>query len=52
MNTNFFKKILRVPDFLSLPIAGLEISNNSIKYIEFDNNNGKISVKNFGSNPA
>ncbi len=51
MNTNFFKKILRVPDFLSLPIAGLEISNNSIKYIEFDNNNGKISVKNFGSIP-
>lgn len=48
MNMNFFKKIFHTPNYLSLPVAGIEICNKSIKYIEFFNKNGDFSVKNFG----
>jgi type IV pilus assembly protein PilM len=48
MNANFFKKIFRPPNFLSLSVAGVEISNESIKYIEFTNKKGIFSIKNFG----
>ena len=34
------KKILSVPNYLSLPVAGIEICNKSVKYIEFINKNG------------
>ncbi len=48
MKTNFLKKILYLPNYLSLPVAGIEICNGSIKYIEFFNKKGALSVKNFG----
>ena len=48
MKDNFLKKILSVPNYLSLPVAGIEICNKSVKYIEFINKNGIFSVKNFG----
>jgi len=48
MKVNFLKKIFSVPNFLSLPVAGIEICNRSIKYIEFCNKSGVFSVKNFG----
>lgn len=48
MNMNFFKKILYIPNYISLPVAGIEICNKSIKYIEFNNKQGVFSIKNFG----
>jgi len=48
MNSNFFKKIVAIPNYLSLPTAGIEICNNSIKYIEFFNKKGVLTIKNFG----
>lgn len=48
MSSNIFKKILYLPNYLSLPVAGVEICNRSIKYIEFFNKNGVFSIKNFG----
>ncbi len=45
MRFNLLKKILSVPNYLSLPVAGIEISNSSIKYVEFVNNNGVLSLK-------
>lgn len=48
MKANFLKKLFYLPAFLSLPIAGIEICNKSIKYIEFFNKKGSISIKNFG----
>lgn len=48
MNANFIKRMFYVPNYLSLPVAGIEICNNSIKYIELSNNSGSFSVKNFG----
>jgi type IV pilus assembly protein PilM len=48
MKANFLKKILYVPNYLTLPFAGIEICNKSIKYIEFFNKKGILSVKNFG----
>jgi len=48
MKTNFFKKLFSIPDYLSLSVAGIEICDRSIKYIEFFNKNGFYSVKNYG----
>ena len=48
MIANFFKKIFYPPNYLSLPVAGIEICNKSIKYIEFFNKKGFFSVKKFG----
>ncbi|MFA5651952.1 MAG: pilus assembly protein PilM [Candidatus Paceibacterota bacterium] len=48
MKANFFKKLFYIPDYLSLPVAGVEICNKSIKYIEFFNKKGVFSIKNFG----
>lgn len=48
MNMNFLKKILYIPNYISLPVAGIEICNKSIKYIEFNNKQGIFSIKNFG----
>jgi len=51
MNANFLKKLLYVPNYLTLPFAGVEISNRSVKYIELTNNKGILSMKNFGEVP-
>jgi len=51
MNTDFLKKILKIPNYLCLPAAGIEVSNNSIKFIEFSNENRKLNIKNFGDVP-
>ena len=48
MKANFLKKLLYIPNYLSLPVAGVEICNKSIKYIEFFNKKGIFSIKNFG----
>ena len=48
MKANFLKKLFYPPDYLSLPAAGIEICNKSIKYIELFNKNGAYSIKNFG----
>ena len=51
MNANFFKKLLYIPNSLSLQAAGIEICSKSIKYIEFFNKKGEFSIKNFGEIP-
>ena len=48
MKSNFIKKLLYIPNYLSLPVAGIEICNKSIKYIEFFDKKGVFSIKNFG----
>jgi Tfp pilus assembly PilM family ATPase len=48
MKFNFFKKIFRLPGFLSLSSAGIEICNDSIKYIELVDKNGSFYLKNYG----
>jgi type IV pilus assembly protein PilM len=48
MKANFLKKIFYLPNYLSLPVTGIEICNRSIKYIEFFNKKGVYSIKNFG----
>jgi type IV pilus assembly protein PilM len=48
MKANLFKNLFYLPNYLSLPAAGIEICNNSIKYIEFNNKKGEYSVKNYG----
>ncbi|MFH1454797.1 MAG: pilus assembly protein PilM [bacterium] len=48
MKVNFLKKLFYLPNYLSLPVAGIEICNRSIKYIEFFNKKGVFSIKNFG----
>jgi hypothetical protein len=35
MKANFFKKLFYLPNYLSLPVAGIEICNNSVVWIEF-----------------
>ncbi len=48
MKANFLKKLFYLPNYLSMPAAGIEICNRSIKYIEFFNKKGIFSIKNFG----
>jgi type IV pilus assembly protein PilM len=48
MKLNFFKKIFRLPSFISLPSAGIEICNDSIKYVEFIEKKGTFQLKNYG----
>ena len=48
MKTDFLKKLLYIPNYLSLPVAGIEICNKSIKYIEFLDYKGNTSIKKFG----
>lgn len=51
MASIFFKKIFSLPNYLSMPASGIEICNKSIKYIEFCNERGKITLSNFGEVP-
>ena len=48
MKTNFLKKIFYPPQYLSMKAAGIDIHNQSIRYIEFDYEKSNPSVKNFG----
>lgn len=48
MKGNFLKKLFYPPNYLSLPVAGVEICNQSIKYIEFIYIKDSFSIKNFG----
>jgi type IV pilus assembly protein PilM len=48
---NFFKKLFYTPNYLALPSAGIAIYNRSIKYVEFHNQKGVISIKSFGEIP-
>jgi Tfp pilus assembly PilM family ATPase len=48
MKDKFLKKLFRLPNYLSLQVAGIEICNRSIKYIEFSNKKDVFSIRNFG----
>ncbi len=48
MKLDFFKKIAYPLDYLSIRVAGVEISNHSVRFLEFFNEHGRLSVKNFG----
>ncbi len=51
MPSTFFKKIFSLPNYISMPASGVEICNRSIKYIEFCNEKGNISLSNSGEVP-
>ncbi len=48
MKTHFLKKIFYPPNYLTLLVAGVDIGNNEIRYIEFSNKRGNLTLKNFG----
>ena len=48
MKTNFVKKIFRSPNYLSMPAVGVDITNHSVRYIDFNNKSGKLSIKKYG----
>ncbi|MFA5736638.1 MAG: type IV pilus assembly protein PilM [Candidatus Paceibacterota bacterium] len=45
-HTNFFK-LFPVPNYLLVPVVGLDVSDRSIKYIELSSN-GQIGIKRYG----
>lgn len=51
MKKNFFKKLFYPPNYLTMLVAGVSIDNHKIRYIEFSNKKGKLSLKNFGEIP-
>lgn len=48
MKTNFFKKLFYPPQYLSMKVAGLDIRNGSIRYVEFTDAKGNFSIRNSG----
>jgi len=48
MKANFFKKISRPPHYLSMKAAGIDIRNQSIRYMEFADTKKNSPIKNFG----
>lgn len=48
MRSNFLKKLFYIPNYIALPVAGVEICNKSIKYIEFNNKKGSLTIKKYG----
>jgi len=51
MKTNFFTKLLYPPHYLSMGAAGVDIRDRSVRYIEFADKRGALSVKHFGEIP-
>lgn len=45
---NFFLKLFPFPEFLQLPIVGIDISDRSIKYAELMRSGSELKLKNFG----
>jgi type IV pilus assembly protein PilM len=48
---NFFKKLFYTPNYISMPAAGIAVSNNALIYMEFLNKNGLVFIKNYGEVP-
>ncbi|MFA5934379.1 MAG: pilus assembly protein PilM [Candidatus Paceibacterota bacterium] len=48
MKSNFIKKIICVPNYLSMPTVGVDIGNRFIRYIDLNNKKGKLSLKRYG----
>ncbi len=48
MKLDLFKKIFYPLNYLSMPSVGLDISNRAIRFTEFSNERGRISIKNIG----
>ena len=51
MKAGFIKKLLRPPRYLSMKAAGINISDRFVRYIEFIEKKGHLSIKNFGEIP-
>ncbi len=51
MKTNFLNNLFYPPNYLIMPVAGVEICNSSVRYIEFSNKRGNLLLKNFGEIP-
>lgn len=45
----FFLKLFPFPEYLSIPVVGVDVSDRSIKYIEFKRHDKVLKLKNFGS---
>jgi type IV pilus assembly protein PilM len=48
ITSEFFKKIFYPIHYLSMPAAGIDIGETSVKYLEFSSERGTFAVKNFG----
>lgn len=48
MKANFVKKIFCTPNYLSMPAIGVDIGNRTIRYIDFYDKKGKLSLKKYG----
>jgi type IV pilus assembly protein PilM len=48
MKKNLLINFFSLPNYLSMPAVGIEISNRSIKYVEFIKRDGVLSLEDFG----
>jgi type IV pilus assembly protein PilM len=48
-NKSFFARVFPTPKFLTTPAVGIDISDNSIHFIEFINKNGKKILNKYGN---
>ena len=46
---SFFDRFFPTPDFLAMPAVGVDISDNSVHFIEFKEKFGKKTINKFGS---
>ena len=51
MKSDFIKKLLRPPRYLSMKAAGIDISDRFVRYIEFVEKKGRSFGRNFGEVP-
>lgn len=48
-NKSFLRKFFPIPKFLMMPATGVDISDNSIRFIEFENKRDGRVIKKFGN---
>ncbi len=48
MKMKLLKNFFRLPNYLSMPAVGIEISNRSIKYVDFIKKDGDLNLEDFG----
>lgn len=51
MNFSGFWNLFPVPKYLQMPAVGLDISDQSVKYVQLEKRHGNLVVKKFGSKP-
>lgn len=51
MKLGGFWNLFPAPHYLEMPAAGLDISDQSVKYVQLERKDGSLAVKKFGSKP-